>query len=45
MNHRNYHTINIEVTTIHHLGWLEDHIEVKKNSNDEATLNIIAFDK
>lgn len=43
MNRRNYDTINIEVTTVSSLTWLEDHSELEKNHT--KTLNVIALDK
>jgi len=36
-------TINVEVTPIFGLTWLEDHIEIEKNV-EEAYLNTIALD-
>jgi hypothetical protein len=43
-NLKNSHQIQVEVTAISSFGWLEDHIEVKKNE-EETTINLIAFDK
>ena len=44
LNQRNYHTIRVEVTQIASFAWLEDHIEVKKSS-EQAVLNLIGYDK
>ena len=43
LNSRNMKTINVEVTPIFGLTWLEDHIEIEKNV-EEAYLNTIAVD-
>ncbi len=40
----NYHSIEVEVTPIASLKWLEDHVEIQKNI-ESAILNIIALDK
>ena len=37
-------TINVEVTPVFALTWLEDHIEIEKNS-ESGLLNVIALDK
>ncbi len=36
-------TINVEVTPVFTLTWLEDHIEIVKNT-EEAYINAIALD-
>lgn len=43
-NNLNVHSINLEVTPIYQLIWLEDHIEIKKQVED-GMLNVIALDK
>ena len=43
-NQRNFDSIQVEVTPIVSLQWLEDHLEIKKNS-EEALLSLIALDK
>lgn len=44
LNSRNVKTINIEVTLVFTLTWLEDHIEIQKNT-EEAFINAIALDQ
>ena len=44
MNSRNVKTINVEVTPVWSLTWLEDHLEIQKNV-DEAYLSVIALDQ
>lgn len=43
LNSRNMKTIDVEVTPVFALTWLEDHIEILKN-NEQAQLNVIALD-
>jgi hypothetical protein len=43
-NNKNSDTIDVEVSPIVSLHWLEDHIESKKNTED-VVLNLIALDK
>lgn len=43
LNARNMKTINLEVTPVFSLTWLEEHIEILKNV-DEVSINIIALD-
>lgn len=45
MNLRNMATLNLEVTPVFSLTWLEDHLEIEKKSTEEARLNIIALDR
>jgi hypothetical protein len=34
----------VEVTPVHTLTWLEDHVEIQKNT-EVGTLNVIALDR
>jgi hypothetical protein len=43
MNTKNMKTLNLEVTPVWSLNWLEDHIEIQKNT-EEASLSVIALD-
>lgn len=44
MNSRNFFELNVEVTPVFYLKWLEDHIEIEKD-NEIEILNVIAVDK
>jgi hypothetical protein len=44
MNTRNMATLNLEVSPVSGLSWLEDHLEIEKR-NEISTLNIIALDR
>lgn len=45
MNNKNIHKIKVEVTQLHQLVWLEDHIEIRRGKTDDmAILNVIALD-
>ena len=44
MNSKNLKAINVEVTPVWALTWLEDHLEIQKNI-EEAQLSVIALDQ
>jgi len=44
MNSKNMKAINVEVTHVWALTWLEDHLEIQKNI-EEAQLSVIALDQ
>lgn len=44
LNQKNLATITVEVSPVHALTWLEDHLEIERN-NQTQILNIIALDK
>ncbi len=44
MNARNMFELDVEVTHVFALNWLEDHVEIEKK-NEVATLSVIALDR